>query len=152
MLGFSDVNLVSHKLEDLLEVARARGYAVDEDFDLAVNMALRFMAMLVRKKVGSQLAGIDLPGFVSQIDRVLSEVREVTPRTQKQPLQTVDANRCSAAVRAQLAPIAVDVFLEYAASRGARRNRLRSSWHAMRDLVGIHRALLGRGQLAKHEQ
>src|SRR6266496_6448030 len=68
MLGFSDVNLVCHKLEDLLEVARGRGYDVDEDFDLAVNMALRFMAMLVRKKIGSQLGGIDLPGFIKQID------------------------------------------------------------------------------------
>ena len=27
MVGFTDVNMVCHKLEDLLEVARARGYA-----------------------------------------------------------------------------------------------------------------------------
>src|SRR5687767_9403818 len=75
VLGFTDVNLVCHKLEDLLEVARARGYAIDEDFDLTVNMALRFMGMLVRKRVGSQLSGIDLPGFVRQIDQILQEAR-----------------------------------------------------------------------------
>src|SRR5262245_27355994 len=53
MVGFGDVNLVCHKLEDLLNVARANGYAVSEDFDLAVSMALRFMAMLVRKRAGT---------------------------------------------------------------------------------------------------
>ena len=71
VVGFTDVNLVCHKLEDLLEVARARGYAVDEDFDLAVNMALRFMAMLIRKKVGSHLSGI---GRASCRERVLEHV------------------------------------------------------------------------------
>lgn len=157
MLGFSDVNLVCHKLEDMLEVARARGYAVDEDFDLAVNMAIRFMAMLVRKKVGAQLGGIDLPGFIKQIDGILAEIRpEPKVRTttgSMQPLKAVAAApRVPAAVRARLALPAVDAFVEYASARGARRDRLRASWHGLRDLVGIHRAVVGPAQLAKHKQ
>jgi len=156
MVGFTDVNLVCHKLEDLFEVARACGYAVAEDFDLAITMALRFMAMLVRKKVGSQLAGIDLPGFVRQIEHVLSEARgEVTPARARNitPMhRTAHSSKAvSPAVRGRLAPIAVDMFLEYAAARGNHRNRLRVSWHSLRDLVGIHRALIGTGQLIKHE-
>ncbi len=156
MLGFADVNLVCHKLEDLLEVARARGYAVDEDFDLAINMAIRFMAMLVRKKVGSQLSGIDLPGFIRQIDSILAEVKpDPKARTStgqhQAPKAPASPTRVPPAVRARLATIAVDAFIEYAAAHGVRRDRLRVSWHGLRDLIGIHRAVVGSGQLEKHK-
>ncbi len=156
MLGFSDVNLVCHKLEDMLEVARARGYAVNEDFDLAVNMAIRFMAMLVRKKVGAHLSGIDLPGFIRQIDSILGELRPDTKQRVSTgtipPIKAVTGGaRVPVAVRSRLAPIAVDAYVEYATARGARRDRLRSSWHGLRDLIGIHRAVVGPGQLAKHK-
>ena len=130
MLGFADVNIVCHKLEDLLEVARTRGYAVDEDFDLAINMALRFMAMLVRKKVGSQLQGIDLAGFIRQIDGLLAEVKPETRRrsTGMPPVSRRDptTQRVPQAIRASLGPIAVDIFIEYAVSRGPRRDRMRT--------------------------
>lgn len=156
VLGFTDVNLVCHKLEDLLEVAKARGYAVDEDFDLTVNMALRFMAMLVRKKVGAQLGGIDLPGFVRQIDQILQEAKpELMGRTRTggfSPLsRTAQPARVPQALREQLAPIAVDAFVEYATAKGNRRNRLRTSWHAMREMIGLQRAVLGAAQLVKHK-
>jgi two-component system chemotaxis sensor kinase CheA len=157
VVGFTDVNLVCHKLEDLLEVARARGYAVDEDFDLAVNMALRFMAMLIRKKVGSHLSGIDLPGFVRQIDNILNEARHEhvgrsRPGSVPPLLRSSSSSRVSAALRERLAPIAVDAFIEYAVAKGARRDRLRTSWHALRDLIGIERAVVGAGQLSKYKQ
>lgn len=154
MLGFSDVNLVCHKLEDLLEVAQARGYAIDEDFDLAVNMAIRFMVMLVRKKIGAQLVGIDLPGFIKQIDGILAETRPAAPTTARastgsMPIK-INQPRVSASMRARLSPIAVDAFIEYAVARGMRRDRLRTSWHALRDMLGIQRAVLGPAQLHKH--
>jgi two-component system chemotaxis sensor kinase CheA len=157
MLGFSDVNLVCHKLEDMLEVARMRGYAIDEDFDLAVNMAIRFMAMLVRKKVGSHLVGIDLPGFIKQIDGILAELRPEPPRTARtstgsQPVKIAGAAiRIPSAMRTRLGPIAVDTFIEYSMARGLRRDRLRTSWHGLRDMIGIHRAVLGSNQLSKHK-
>jgi chemotaxis protein histidine kinase CheA len=154
MLGFSDVNLVCHKLEDLLEVARARGYAVDEDVDLAVNMAVRFMAMLVRKKVGAQLGGIDLPGFVKQIDLVVAEL-SAEPKQRMSgitPFRPSGAGpRIPTALRSRLAMIATNVFIEYSSARGLRRERLRPSWHTLRDLIAIHRAVIGAGQLAKHK-
>lgn len=153
MLGFPDVNLVCHKLEDLLELARSRGYAVDEDFDLTVNMALRFMAMLVRKKVGGTLGGIDLPGFVSQIDALLAEAAPL-PRTRtgsQPPIRAQQVPRVAAAVRERLGPIAMDAFVEFAVARGRRRDRLRTSWHALRDLLGVRRAVIGAAQLAIHD-
>ncbi|HEV7555631.1 MAG TPA: ATP-binding protein [Kofleriaceae bacterium] len=156
VVAFTDVNLVCHKLEDLLEVARARGYAVDEDFDLAVNMALRFMAMLIRKKVGSHLSGIDLPGFIRQIDNILNEARHEhagrnRPGSVPPLLRTGSSSRVSPALRDRLSPIAVDAFIEYAVAKGARRDRLRTSWHALRDLIGIQRAVVGAGQLSKYK-
>ena len=156
VVAFTDVNLVCHKLEDLLEVARARGYAVDEDFDLAVNMALRFMAMLIRKKVGSHLSGIDLPGFIRQIDNILNEARHEHAGRQRPGsvpplLRSGSSSRVSPALRDRLAPIAVDAFIEYAVAKGARRDRLRTSWHALRDLIGIQRAVVGAGQLSKYK-
>jgi two-component system chemotaxis sensor kinase CheA len=153
MLGFPDVNLVCHKLEDLFELARGRGYAIDEDFDLTVNMALRFMAMLVRKKVGARLGGIDLPGFVSQIDTILAEASPL-PRTRtgsQQPIRTVQIPRVAPAVRERLGPITIDAFVEYAVARGRRRDRLRGSWHALRELLGVRRAVIGAAQLAIHD-
>ena len=141
VLGFTDVNLVCRKLEDLVGVARARGYAVDEDFDLTVNMALRFMGMLVRKRVGSQLGGIDLPGFIGQIDQILAEVNMLPAAPTRVP----------SVLRERLAPIAVDAFIEYASARGTRRNRLRAAWHGLRELIGLQRALVGAGQLTRHK-
>jgi two-component system chemotaxis sensor kinase CheA len=152
VLGFTDVNLVCHKLEDLVEVARARGYAVDEDFDLTVNMALRFMGMLVRKRVGSQLGGIDLPGFIRQIDQILTAVRpELVGRTRTGNLLPAASPPVLSVLRERLGPIAVDTFIEYAAAKGNRRNRLRASWHGLRELIGLQRALVGAGQLTKHK-
>jgi two-component system chemotaxis sensor kinase CheA len=156
MVGFTEVNLVSDKIEDLLDVARSRGYAVDEDFDLAVNMALRFTAMLVHKKVGAQLHGVDLPSFVKRIDTVIATAKP-EPRSLRFTTGSFVAlrrdpssPRVPGALRPRLAALAVDAFIEYASARGARRDRLRVSWHSLRDLIGIHRAAIGAGQLAKH--
>jgi two-component system chemotaxis sensor kinase CheA len=154
MLGFSDVNMVCHKLEDLLEVARLRGYAVSDDFDLTVNMALRFMTMLARKKVGSQLGGIDLPGFIRQIDQILAETRpESTPRSRSGSFQALNRASGTARVpsfmRERLASVALDAFIEYASATGPRRDRLRTSWHSLRDMIGLQRAVVGPAQLVK---
>ena len=152
LVGFSEVHQVCHKLEDLLEVARGKGYAIDDDFDLAVNMAFRFLAMLVRKKVGAQLSGIDLPGFVRQIDSLIREVRGESSQKIRLVSRPVEfAARVPAAMRAKLAGVALDLFVEYGLSFGTRRNRLRASWHALREMIWIQRAIVGPSQLVKHK-
>ena len=110
LVGFLDVDTVCHKLEDLLDVARGRGYAVDEDFDLAVNMAVRFMVMLVRKRVGTALGGFDLPGFVRHIDQLVGEARrdssgKIRRAGSLTPLNKVNpAAQVSTAMRERLGP------------------------------------------------
>lgn len=155
VMGFDDVNQVCHKLEDLLGAARAQGYAVDDDFDLAVNMAIRFMGMLVRKKVGSQLTAIDLPGFMRQIEDVLQrQERPDRPRsrTGSMPptIRPVPIIHVPPVLRTHLGPPAVDAFLEYAVAAGPRRDRLRDSWYVLRELVGIKRAVITAEQLDKY--
>jgi two-component system chemotaxis sensor kinase CheA len=154
MVGFTDVNMVCHKLEDLVDVARARGYAVDDDFDLAVTMALRFMAMLIRKRVGADLSGIDLPGFVRHIDNVLKRHEHTgrgRPGSVPPLLRPSLSTRMTTLLRTQLGPAAVDAFIEYAVAHGPRRDRLRSSWHLLRDMIGIQRAVVSAAQLGKYK-
>ncbi len=150
MVGFTDVNLVCHKLEDLLELSRARGYAVGDDFDLSVTMALSFIALLLNKRAGTSHS-IDLPGFIRQIDGVLKRHARTRPGSVPPALRVVSSPRVSSALREQLGPAAVDAFLEYAVARGPRRDRLRASWHLLRDLVGIQRAVVSAAQLSKHQ-
>lgn len=153
VVGFTDVNMVCHKLEDLLDVARARGYAIEEELDLLVGMALRFMTMLVRKRVGSAMSSIDLPGFIRQIDQVLSRNERTRARPSSVPplLRSSTMSRVPRMIRDTVGPPAVDAFIEYAVSKGPRRDRLRTSWHTLRDLVGIQRAVISSAQLGKYQ-
>src|SRR5437899_980173 len=80
MVGSAEVTKLCHKLEDLMDLARSRGYSVDEDFDLAVNMSLRFMGMLVRKRAQTDLTGFDLPGFMKHIDALLQATQPIGAR------------------------------------------------------------------------
>jgi two-component system chemotaxis sensor kinase CheA len=148
MVGLMDVNLVCHKLEDLVDVARARGYAVDDEFDLSVTMALRFIAMLIRKRGG------DAAGFVKHLEAVLARHERTgrgRPSSGPPLLRASSSSRITALLRGQLGPAAVDAYIEYATAQGARRDRLRGSWHMLRDFVGIHRAILTAAQLAKYK-
>ncbi|HEU0029381.1 MAG TPA: ATP-binding protein [Kofleriaceae bacterium] len=146
VVGFTDINLICHKLEDLLDVARSRGYAVDDDLDLLVHMALQFMTMLLNKKLG--MTAIDLPGFVRQIDGILKRHERGRSRSGSVPpaLRTAATPRVSPALRDQLGPAAVDAFVEYAVAKDVRRERLRASWHLLRDLIGVDRAIVSAAQ------
>lgn len=154
VVGFADVNVVCHKLEDLIEAARARGYAVDDDLDLAVTMALRFIAMLIGKREGDQRTSIDLPGFIRQLELTLERHQHTgrsRPGSVPPALRATAPTRVPSALRAQLGPPAVDAFIEYAVAKGTRRERLRGSWHQLRDLIGIQRAVISAEQLRKYK-
>ncbi len=151
MVGLMEVNQVCHKLEDLVDVARARGYAVDDEFDLAVTMALRFIAMLIRKRESNSH---DVPGFLAHLGSVLARNEHTgrgRPSSVPPLLRTSASTRITTMLRAQLGPAAVDAFIEYATATGPRRDRLRGSWHMLRDFVGIQRAILTAAQLAKYK-
>ena len=153
VVGMDQVSLVAHKLEDLVILARDRGYAVDDELDLIVNMAIRYIAMLTRRPAGAQ-GGLDLPAFVRQIDAVLHESKRelVHARTRTGVAAPISRDDTALSLRArnQLAGPAIEAYIEYASSKGIRRNRLRAAWHTLRDLAGIHRATLGADQFQKH--
>ncbi len=73
VIGFREVALLSQRLEDLLVAAKARRFRVHDDVDIVVTMAIQFIGMLLRKRGDAPRMGIDLDGFVRQIDDVLTE-------------------------------------------------------------------------------
>ena len=154
MVGFTDVDMVAHKLEDVLELARERGFHINDDVDLVVTMALRFMAMLIRKKAGQTLGGIDLPGFVRQIDSVMRDARRQHPlrgRVSTSSALKVDPNKdlLSTTVRDRLAGVALDLFLELSSGRESRR--VRRSWKTLRDSLAPPDPVAIAPILGKHE-
>src|SRR5688572_5826006 len=52
IVGFTDVNLLAQKLEELLFLAAQRDYQVPDELDMVVGMAIQFIGMLVRKRAG----------------------------------------------------------------------------------------------------
>ena len=154
MVGFVDVDLVCHKLEDVLAVVRARGCQVDDDVDLVVTMALRFTAMLIRKRAGASLGGIDLPGFVRQVDAVVAEARGANPalgRTVTAPRPRHDDRLREAGIgpaRERLAMAALDLLLE--AGGGDAPARVQRAWTTLRDVLAPPDPV-PIAQLANHE-
>jgi len=143
VVGFGDVNLLCHKLEDLLTLAQLRSYQVPEDFDLVVTMAIHFIAMLLRKRVGQTVGGIDLAGFVQQMDDVLREAQAQKPQPIRPPsrppsvLASLRADRLSRRTRHYLAAAATTVWLEHAVASGRSRDRLRDVWLALTETLSV---------------
>lgn len=143
-VGFQDVHVLAERLEELFEVAARVEYRMPEDLELVITIALQFIALLLRKKEGS--SGIDVPGFLRQVDEVLRDARTApiaTPsaiRARRTAASTVD--RVSEATRHRLAIAATNVFLE---SLGARatgaRQRLRGVWSALCEEIARFQAV-----------
>ena len=138
ILGFVDVHFLCHRLEELVAHAQRVNYRVSDDVDMIVMMAMRFVAVLLRKKMGASLGGIDLPGFARQIDEVLLEAAQAAPPS-REP-QSVRAATAMSPARVDymseptlqsLAAIATNVYLECLVADDRARTRLRASWHAL---------------------
>src|SRR5205814_6545799 len=98
------------------------------------------------------LGSIDVHGFLRQMDGILANARRrkkgESGRVQPAPAQSTLT--ISAAARARFAPIALDVFIEYASATGLRRKRLRGSWYEMREALGASAAILRGLHFDKH--
>src|ERR1044071_6760641 len=84
IVGFDEIHTLSHKLEELFALANQLQYRMSEDLELVITMAIQFTNLLLRRKQSSSMSGIDLPGFVRQVDEVLREARTIpisAPRT-----------------------------------------------------------------------
>lgn len=158
IVGFDEIHLLSHKLEELFALAKMLDYRVSEDVELVITMSIQFLGMLLRRKQPGSTGGIDLPGFVRQVDEVLREARTMpiiaTPRAQTQnKLEQRDGSiaRLSEATRHRLAIAATGAFLEYLGARGTTsRNRLRAVWAALRDELASLRAVSLANVLERH--
>jgi two-component system chemotaxis sensor kinase CheA len=157
VVGFTDVNLLSHKLEDLLAVAHRLEYRVAEEFDLVVTMGFRFLAMLVRKKAGAGLGGIDLPGFLAEVDGALRDaslvqLSESKRVTQKIPRLQRQVDRLGLETRLAIGASATAVFLEHLNATGAARERLHAAWRALSGQLAAIGAVALRSVLTPHTQ
>jgi len=139
VVGFNDIHLLSHKLEELLAVAQRCGFQVPEELDLVVTMGIRLMVMLLRTRDGASLGGIDVDGFVQQIDELLAEnpVRSVAvtseagPPSRRSVLPAAPLDQVSPATQQRLAVAATEVFLQHLRSAGAARARLLEVWMSL---------------------
>jgi two-component system, chemotaxis family, sensor kinase CheA len=134
-VGFTDVNLVCHKLEELVGRAADQSFQVSDNFDLMVVSAIQFTSMLLRKRPGHSFGGIDLPGFVQQIDEILREqiytenASETRIRSGRVRAVKVDEpERLNKGTSLSFAEAATQVFFEYLRSRGSARSRLHAIW------------------------
>ena len=132
LVGFADVVLITQRLEDLLVAAKRRRYRVTEDVDVLVTMAIQFIRMLLGKRAGASQGGIDINGFLKQIDEVLNE----WPRQSEGPdssggsaTRTAEPGKVSVAVRQRLGSVATQVFLEMLAL--SERPRLSRAWETL---------------------
>jgi two-component system chemotaxis sensor kinase CheA len=135
-VGFEEVHVLAKKLEELLALAAQLEYRVSEDFELVVTMATQFASMLLKKK-SAGTSGIDLDGFVRQVDDVLRETRVLRRTRPTNPRASIaaaesTADRLSPETRRRLAIAATDAFLEYLGARSATsRARLRGVWQIL---------------------
>ncbi|WP_169796458.1 ATP-binding protein [Chondromyces crocatus] len=158
VVGFSDIHLLAHKLEELLVAAEHRQFRMPEEFDLVMTMAIRLMVMLLRTRDGVSLGGIDVDGFVQQIDELVadSQVRSVEstdqpPVSRRAPLTIEPLDRVAPATQQGLAAAATDVYLEHLRASGAARARLLSSWRALsRQISDLYAAPIA-PRVARHQ-
>ena len=135
IIGFDEVHALAQKLEELLALASHHDYRISEDFELVVSMATQFASMLLKKK-SAAASGIDLVGFLRQVDDVLRETR-VLRKTRPTnpgfaPLVETAADRLSSGTRGRLAIAATDAFLEYLSARQPHsRKRLHGIWRSL---------------------
>jgi two-component system, chemotaxis family, sensor kinase CheA len=144
VVGFDEVHELAKKLEELLALAGQFQYRVSEDFELVVTMATQFVSMLLKKK-SAATSGIDLEGFVRQVDDVLREtlvLRKTRPTNPRVSILAAEsaADRLSPETRRRLAAAATDAFLEYLGARNAgSRVRLRRIWQTLsQELSRLH--------------
>jgi two-component system, chemotaxis family, sensor kinase CheA len=156
MMHFGGLATLCHALEGLVAAVARRGRYVPEEVDLVVTMAIRFMVMMLRRKDASPGAGMDVDGFVQQIDGVLADLAAEEPEA-PMPLAVSRAaavdlpDRVSMGTQQRLAALAVRIFVEHIAA-GRTRGRLGDVVRALSDEVASLSAVTLGPRLAPHEE
>jgi two-component system chemotaxis sensor kinase CheA len=157
VIGFPDVGLLCQRLEDLAAAARVCNYRVHDDLDVVVTMAIQFIGMLLRQKAGERGGGIDLEGFIKQINEVLAESRQrssaappLGPLSAPQSRLNGDGGRVSRATRARLSNVATTLYLEHLRTKGPSRQRLHEAFRVIEREIGDLEASPLAHVLARH--
>jgi len=158
LLGFDGVSKLCQRLEDLVSVATDREYDIGDELDHLVTMALQFTGMILRAPSATGLTGIDLPGFLSQVDDSLARTRDTPSRDviaaanaaasgsgrsrtrDERPSGRMSVMRSGDAIaetRERLAIAATSSFIEYCNARGKSRARLRNLWLLLKHEVEV---------------
>lgn len=161
ILGFRDASRLCHKLEELLASAELHQFRVAEEFDMVVTMAIQFLGMIIRRKAGGPVGGIDLPGFIRHVDDVLRDAAaslapaEPAELAMVAPTRFPERDALSAETRGRLAMIATDLFVAALAVEPRAQARLLASWEALvrqisrLESVRLDQRLLRHAQSAK---
>src|SRR5262249_22187971 len=130
VVGFADVALLCQRLEDLIFASRERRYQVREEVDILVTMSIQFVGLLLRKK--GPAGGIDLAGFVKQIEELLRDFPRGSDRPQDSvpppASQAVHGVGLQQTSRDALGGVATTLYLEHLRAKGASSLRLRDAW------------------------
>lgn len=152
VVGFGDVALLCQRLEDLVFAARERRYQVREEVDILVTMSIQFVGMLLRKK--GPAGGIDLAGFVKQIEELLRDF----PKGSERPRDSIPPSMHGSATtslipissRDALGGVATTLYLEHLRAKGASSLRLRDAWTVLvREIAQLEASPIG-PMLARH--
>jgi two-component system chemotaxis sensor kinase CheA len=149
-IGFSDVGLICHKLEEIFLVVSQEHNHIPEDIDLVVTMAIHFLGALIRKKAGQTLGGLDLPGFIRQMDEVLREAR-ISPQPDLSSSPKLrSATTPTVHPKGKLAVVATDIFLEHLQATGGSKDRLYSAFTTLSEHISESSAVPLEPKLARH--
>lgn len=108
LMGFLDINLVTHRTEDLLHWARDVGFKVDTEVADLVFFGLDKVAQLLASEAGSDEAQKDsIQKFVADVERVLAARNANAPQENQAPAPT----------KTEAAPAAPDTPAEETKSR-----------------------------------
>jgi len=148
VVGLVEASMLCQRLEDLLSAARDRSYRVHEDVDIVVTMTIQFIAMLVRKR--SAGGGIDLQGFLKQIEEVMSEwLRRSSEAPDRKlsvgpHLRVKDRDRVTESSGIRLSSATTSVYVEHLrATSTETKARLHQMWTELRaGVIEAHRAPL----------
>ncbi len=141
VMGFASVALICEKFEDLVAAAQARRYRVGEDVDIVATMALQFTGMLLRSGTSrAHRRGIDLDGFIAQLDEVVRELSRPSAEPEEPAMRgslpssqswndDSQVTRIPGTARHRLASVATATYLESRrATDPATRARIHGLW------------------------
>jgi two-component system chemotaxis sensor kinase CheA len=157
VLGLKELGRLCQRLEAVLFAVRGREYRVPEEANMVVVMALRLIAVLLKRKPGAPLRGIDFEGFLEQMEAVLGEFDEQSSDTRTLTVMaTTDVRspepnaHLPMSTRRRLGSMATTLYLEHLRASGASSERLLECWRVLAREISLLEAVSLAPDLSRH--